>query len=202
MLSHDLWEANVDLADACLNHPFVRGLADGSLGVETFKRYVAQDAFFLESFLRAYALAAARCTDPDHARTLHGMMEGALEELKLHASYAGSLGIDLDAVRPQPAAKAYTDFLRRSAWHDGLDVTLAAMTPCMRLYAWIGQRLAPHLRVEHPYADWIRTYSSEDFEKLARSLETLLDAVATDNVRVRRAYRYAMACELDFFGAP
>ncbi|MHC4224009.1 MAG: TenA family protein, partial [Planctomycetota bacterium] len=188
MLSRTLWEANVDLADACLNHPFVRGLADGSLKKEAFKRYVAQDSFFLESFLRAYALSAARCGDPGHARTLHGLMDGVLEELKLHASYAGSLGIDLDSVRPHPAAKAYTDFLRRSAWHDGLDVTLAAMSPCMRLYAWIGQRLAPYLRAEHPYTDWIRTYSSDDFEALAESLEKLLDAVATDNAQVRRAY--------------
>ena len=48
-----LWNANADLAEACLRHPFVRGMADGSLAREAFKRYVAQDVFFLDAFLRA-----------------------------------------------------------------------------------------------------------------------------------------------------
>ena len=30
-LSFKLWQANHDLAQACLDHPFVRGIADGTL---------------------------------------------------------------------------------------------------------------------------------------------------------------------------
>jgi thiaminase/transcriptional activator TenA len=30
-LSHTLWQANADLAQACLDQPFVRGIGDGSL---------------------------------------------------------------------------------------------------------------------------------------------------------------------------
>ena len=59
MLHDSLWQQNTRVAEACLHHPFVRGLADGTLESETFKRYVAQDAFFLNAFARAYALAAA-----------------------------------------------------------------------------------------------------------------------------------------------
>jgi len=60
MLHEILWQQNVRLAEVCLHHPFVRGLADGTLDPEAFRRYVAQDAFFLNAFARAYALAAAR----------------------------------------------------------------------------------------------------------------------------------------------
>ena len=59
MLHDILWQQNALLVDECLYHPFVRGLANGTLEPETFKRYVAQDAFFLNAFARAYALAAA-----------------------------------------------------------------------------------------------------------------------------------------------
>ena len=48
---------------ACLRHSFVRGLADGSLDETAFRHYLAQDAFFLEAFGRAYALALAKCRD-------------------------------------------------------------------------------------------------------------------------------------------
>ena len=48
-LARTLWESNADLAGAALEHRFVRGLADGSLPVESFRSYVAQDAFFLKT---------------------------------------------------------------------------------------------------------------------------------------------------------
>ena len=60
MLQHILWQQNARVADECLHHPFVRGLANGTLDPETFKRYVAQNAFFLNAFARAYAFTATR----------------------------------------------------------------------------------------------------------------------------------------------
>ena len=202
MLHETLWHANRDLAQACLELPFVQGLADGRLEAVAFTCYIAQDAFFLHAFLRAYALAAAKCERLDQVATFHDLMSGVLEELALHRSYAHSLGIALSTVEPLPAARAYTDFLLRVAWSAGVDEIVAAMTPCMRLYAWLGAELAPQLHDDHPYGDWIRTYAAPEFEALARSLEALLDATATATSAVREAYRYAMVCERDFFAAP
>ena len=36
MLDEILWQQNKHLAEACLHHPFVRGLADGTLYPEAF----------------------------------------------------------------------------------------------------------------------------------------------------------------------
>ncbi len=67
MLHDRLTQLNIDLANACRKHLFVRRLADGSLAREAFGRYIAQDAFFLRAFLRACAMAAARGQDrPTH----------------------------------------------------------------------------------------------------------------------------------------
>jgi thiaminase (transcriptional activator TenA) len=62
-LSTLLWTANKDLAAACLEHPFVQGIGDGTLKQEKFAYYVGQDAFFLEAFARAYSIAAAKAPD-------------------------------------------------------------------------------------------------------------------------------------------
>ena len=202
MLHDDLWQRNTDLARACLAHPFVRGLADGALNREAFKCYIAQDAFFLRSFLRAYALAAAKCEQVDQVRSFHRLMGGILDELNLHASYAAEWGVDLSNVQALAATKAYTDFLHQTAWHQGIDEITAAMVPCMRLYAFLGTELAEYQRSDHPYADWIKTYCGEEFQALAAELESILDSVADDTPRVRDAYRYAVQCELDFFSAP
>jgi thiaminase/transcriptional activator TenA len=110
-------------------------------------------------------------------------------------------GIDLTQVQPLPATRAYTDFLLRTAWSAGVDETIAAMTPCMRLYAWLGKTLMTKLYYDHPYGDWINTYSSPDFETLAVEIEGLLDALAQDRTAIREVYRYAMYCERNFFNA-
>ena len=87
-------------------------------------------------------------------------------------------------------------------WHDGLDEVLAAMAPCMRLYSYLGAELTARLRPEHPYRDWIKTYSGGEFRQLCARLESPLDKVASDSPAVRDAYRYAMQCALAFFSAP
>lgn len=165
---------------------------------------MAQDAFFLRAFFGAYALAAAKCAGRlDRARLFHELMAGVLQELELHRRYAASLGIDLEGVRPYPACSAYVDFLGRTAWSGELDEVVAAMTPCMRLYAFLGQELAAAGdHADNPYREWIETYSGAEIEDLAAKLEALLDEVAEASPKVRDAYRYAMRCELDFFGAP
>ena len=183
MLHDTLWQYNIDLVRACLEHPFVRRLAIGSLERDAFKRYVAQDAFFLRAFLRAYALAAAKCDDTDCVQRFHKLMAGIFDELKLHESYAATMGIDLSGVQALRATRAYTDFLLRTAWHGGVDEITAAMAPCMRLYVFLGSELAGDRRPDHPYIDWITTYSGDEFQALAADVESLLDAVAEDRPR-------------------
>jgi thiaminase/transcriptional activator TenA len=177
-------------------------LATGTLDREAFRRYVAQDAFFLRAFFRAYGLAAARCHGFRHAQLFHELMASVLDELKLHANYARTLDISLGEVQPYAATSAYTEFLLRIAWHNSVAEIISAMVPCMRLYAHIGNELTTSLRPEHPYEDWIKTYSGDEFKELCSRLEALLDELATDTPAVRDTYRYAMQCELDFFSAP
>lgn len=202
MLHALLWQENADLVRECRDHPFVRGLYEGTLPLDAFRRYVGQDAFFLRAFVQAYAVALARCDRLAYVRQLHTFVGGALEELKLHAAYAAELGLDLDEITPWPTTLAYTDFLRRTAWHEELGRTLAAMTPCMRLYAHLGQAGGAYRHAQHPYVRWLDTYAAPEFDALARQVETLLDALATDTPAVHDAYRYALLCEREFFSAP
>ena len=196
-----LWEQNLDLADACLEHRFVTEIADGTLEEEVFRTYVAQDAFFLDSFARAYALAAARCRNLKDIHAFHDLLGGVIEEKKLHRTYANKLGISLEDVLPKWACKTYTDFLLRIAWNSGVDEILAAMTPCMKLYNYLGTALVANGLPDHQYRNWIATYSSNEFGELTRRIEDLLDRHAIDTRPIRDAYRYAMTCELDFFSA-
>lgn len=200
-LSNDLWQANLDLAQACLQHPFVQGIGSGDLPRARFVYYVGQDAFYLEAFARAYSIAAAKTPDWEGFRTLHALVDGVLEELRLHAAYAAAWGVDVRAVKPGSTTRRYTDFLLATAWGHATGLTTVAMLPCMRLYAFLGQELARAGIPEHAYADWIRTYSAPGLADLVQQLEDLADRYATCSPLVQSTYRYAMVCERDFFQA-
>lgn len=200
-LASQLWAANQDLAQACLAHPFVQGIGDGTLEREKFAYYVGQDAFFLEAFARAYSIAAAKAPDWTGFTTFHNLASGVLEELRLHEGYAAQWGVNLHFVKPGVATRRYTDFLLATAWSGDVGLTAAAMSPCMRLYAFLGEQLAFNGIPNHQYTDWIRTYSSADFQPLTQQLESLVDNYATDNTLIHSTYRYAMFCERDFFQA-
>ncbi len=200
-LSDALWHANQDLATACLHHPFVQGLGDGTLPKAKFAYYVGQDAFFLEAFARAYSIAAAKAPTWEAFQVFHQLAGGVLTELTLHGDYAREWGVDLATVAPGAATRRYTDFLLSTAWGQDPGATAVAMAPCMRLYAFLGQSLAQLNPPPHPYSPWIDTYSSDQFEPLAAQLEALIDAQAADTPSNQAGYRYAMDCERAFFAA-
>ncbi|MEO1294218.1 MAG: TenA family protein [Cyanobacteria bacterium J06636_16] len=199
--SQHLWQANEDLAQASLQHPFVQGIYDGTLPPEKFAYYVGQDAFFLEAFARAYSIAAAKAPDWQAFQTFHELAGGVLQELTLHEGYAKTWNVNLKDVQPGAATQRYTDFLLATAWSHEVGVTAVAMAPCMRLYAYIGQSLAAQGIPTHRYTDWIQTYSSDDFEPLAKQLEAIVDQYSLDTPLVQDTFRYAMLCERDFFQA-
>jgi hydroxymethylpyrimidine/phosphomethylpyrimidine kinase len=53
-LPKGLWSEFID-------HPFVRGIADGTLPAESFIYYLKQDYLYLQHYARAAALAAYKC---------------------------------------------------------------------------------------------------------------------------------------------
>ncbi|NEQ36829.1 MAG: thiaminase II [Okeania sp. SIO3I5] len=202
MISNNLWKTNQQLATTCLSHPFVQGIADGTLSQKSFAYYLGQDAFFLRAFARAYSLAAAKSPDWKTFELFHTLAGAVKEELELHQSYAAKWEVNLENVTPGVATRRYTDFLLAIAWSNNIGAIATAMTPCMRLYVFLGQQLATPEIPEHQYSDWIRTYSSQEFEDLAQKLEKVIDTYA-DNIQeeVESIYYYAMLCERDFFQA-
>jgi thiaminase/transcriptional activator TenA len=202
LVSRRLWCANRDLAQRCLEHPFVQGLALGSLPRERFAAYVAQDASFLESFARAYALAIAHSPDRASLIAFNALLQGVLEELELHAGYASRWGIDLESTTPLAATTAYTGVLLSTAQAGDPGLICAAMTPCLRLSAWLGQQLRAQVgHPDHAYTAWINTYAHPEFEALAGQLESLVDRLASTDSAMEATYRRAMELELAFFQA-
>jgi thiaminase/transcriptional activator TenA len=197
-----LWEAQHA-------HPFVRGLADGTLDEEIFKQYIRQDYLYLIDYGRLLALAAARAPSLELMARFAELTQAILvEEMALHRSLASEWGIpeaELEAERPTATTRAYVDFLLRTATLGDFGELLAALLPCMWGYAEIGARLAEQPPPGHAgYEQWIETYASEEFSELARWCREALDAVAADagpaaRARMEAAFVESSRLELAFW---
>ena len=96
--------------DAQAEHPFIRGIGDGSLDVERFKHWVRQDYLFLIDYARMLSLASARAPDLDAMTRLAELAHATLTtEMSLHRAYAEEFGIsaeELERERPAPTCRA------------------------------------------------------------------------------------------------
>ena len=202
LITQKLWESNYKLAYLSLNTKFVQGLKNGDLPKTKFQEYLAQDYFFLESFARAYGLAVSKSKNKKTIKILNGLLSGVSKEIILHETYANKWDIDLTNNLIEPATKQYTDFLEEVSLNLSLIEILCSMTPCMRLYSWIGKNLI-NMISNNPYKEWILTYSDQSFENLAKSLENIIDEYdeSYDINQVFILYKRAMQLELEFFNA-
>ena len=201
-ITKKLWEDNYEIALLSLNTKFVQGLKNGSLPKKIFQEYLAQDYFFLETFAKAYGLAVSKSKDKHSIRKLSELLMGVSEELILHETYAKEWDIDLSNNYIKKTTKNYTDFLNDTAKRLSSVEIMFAMTPCMRLYSWIGKSLYKG-DFDNTYKEWIITYSDVSFENLANSLENLIET-NKESYNINQAkylYKRAMELELDFFNA-
>src|ERR671935_3133996 len=95
----ELWSAIAPIYGAILRHPFLRGLADGSLSRESFRFYAVQDALYLRDFARALSLAAARAPRDEWIIMFNDHSAGALKvERALHESFFKEFGLSPEDV--------------------------------------------------------------------------------------------------------
>jgi thiaminase (transcriptional activator TenA) len=188
----ELFEAARPIWDAQLVHPFVRGIADGTLPEERFKNWVRQDYVYLVQFARVFAWAAAKADRLEamawYASALNLTLNG---EMELHRKYAARFGIaaaELEREPMWPTTRAYADFLLATAAGGDIADLTAALLPCAWGYVHIGERLA---REKPPrdarYADWIAQYSSPDFAAAAEWLKAETNRLAADAGPDKRA---------------
>jgi len=183
--TEDLREAAREVWEAQLEHPFVRGLADGSLEQARFERWVLQDYGYLKDFARLFAWAVAKADRLESMSWYAAVLDLTLNtEMELHRSYAARFGLSPEALEAEPmwpTTRAYTDFLVRTAADGDMLDLLAALLPCAWGYCWLGRELA---RGEPPedqrYADWIAQYASEEFARATEWLRAELDRLAAD----------------------
>jgi thiaminase/transcriptional activator TenA len=142
----ELYAAGHPIWGAQLEHPFVKGIGDGTLEEERFKRWVLQDYLYLKEFARVFAWAVAKADNLASMSWYAAVLNLTLNtEMALHRDYAARFALtpdDLEQAPMWPTTRAYTDFLIRTAADGDMADLVAALLPCAWGYVFMAQKLA------------------------------------------------------------
>lgn len=170
------WSAQLldEIAPVCsavVAHPFMRGVADGTLSPEIFRAYLLQDVHYLRDYARALAIVGAKAPTAATMEVLarHAALTAAVEYSALVENDASEAA--LDTVEVGPTTRAYIDHVLARAYDDFSD-GLAAVLPCYLVFAHFGRELAGHGSPNPRYHRWLDTYASAEF---TRSVTEILD---------------------------
>jgi thiaminase/transcriptional activator TenA len=203
-----LWSGIAPIYAAILEHPFVTGMADGSLPRESFEFYVIQDALYLRQYARALATVASRAPDPGETEMFARHAAGIVAvEMSLHQSLLADLDIDPAAAadaEPAPTTLAYTSYLIATATNGSYGEGVGSVLPCYWIYWEVGKHLLERGSPDPRYQRWIDTYAGEEFGDEAREVIGVTDRLgqevaAIERKRIHRHFRATSRYEWMFW---
>lgn len=197
---------NEDLFAAILEHPFVRGIAEGKLDREQLIHYLKQDYEYLNTYMRVYGMAISKCSRRDDIAMFQEQIGFILHsEVHPHQNFCKAAGVRYEKLQGGPLAPSahhYILHMLKVAHEGSLGEIAAALLPCPWTYLEIGQRLMADLRPgdDHPFREWIEFYgklSGGSTERLCE-LADRLAAEANADERARMAEHFRHSCQLEY----
>jgi len=177
-----LWDSIGGIYKKILEHPFIQGLADGSLPEEAFVFYALQDALYLRDFARGLAILGAKAPEDkwlmmfaEHAR------DTIQVERALHESFFRDWKLTEEEVYKTPLAPnnlLYTSYLLKVAYQRPFHEGMGAFLPCYWIYGEVGKELEKRGSPKELFRRWIQTYASEEFASIVLQVLEVMDKIS------------------------
>ena len=171
-----LVEANRDLWAAMADHPFVLGLAQGTLPDGALQAWVQQDRIFVLQERRVLAALRAHGLPSRLDGLLTDLDRGLVLEAEAFTWTAADHGVAPEA-EPWPLCLGYTSYLRCTA-SDGALEGLTALYAAERAYLDTWTAVAGLSPADSAYHAWIQNWSGETFRAFVADLGRDLDELA------------------------
>jgi thiaminase len=171
-----LVEANRAVWAAMAGHPFVLGLAQGTLPDRALQAWVQQDRIFVVEERRVVAALRAHGLPSRLDGLLADLDRSLVLEAEAFTQAAAEHGFAPDA-EPWPVCLGYTSYLLCAA-HDGVLEGLTALYAAERAYLDTWTAVAERSPADSAYHAWIQNWSGEAFRAFVSALGHDLDEVA------------------------
>lgn len=167
-----LLDATKEIWNSYYEHPFVKGIEDGTLDKEKFRYYIIQDYLYLIDYTKAFAIGIAKAKSVEMAQLFSGyiaLLTGS--EMNIHHGYMGKFGVsheEIDRTATVLDNLSYTSYMIRVVYEEGEAEILAAILSCAYSYELIAKKMIeknPNCVNHEFYGEWITGYASADYAK-------------------------------------
>jgi len=173
--SQRAWKEVEPILERIKAHPFLTGLADGTLPREMFMTYIRQDSVYLHANAEETSLLADMLPESELKEIFR---RTAIESIQAEKDMQAMLGVRGDEqIEPMEATLGYLRHTRSIIDSGDLAMSLAAMLPCQWVYDHIGHYILSREKTPNPYHEWISCYTTE-----AMGRSTMLTIQLTDEM--------------------
>ena len=178
--SERLYNCIKEIWDSYNSHPFVKGISDGTLPIESFRFYMIQDHLYLMQYAKVFALGVIKAREEKYMRAFAKMIDEILNtENAVHQNYLRKLGISADDIKNAKmslANESYTNYMISVGLKEGRAEIAVAVLACSWSYKLIGDfmKTIPGCENHEFYGYWIKSYSSAEY---AESNDIIIDMV-------------------------
>lgn len=200
--TEEAWsEASGIFADI-IGHPFIIELADGSLSIERFRRYIAQDELYLGNYGRQMFAFAAMIEDLSQKEMFMEFARAGMEgEKAMHELMIARFGIDASAL-PSKVTAAYNAHTEAAIRTSCKEIAFASLLPCIWIYNEVGKYLKTIAVAEgNPYCEWIDEYGNEDFSASVEKVLSLINEYASsadDAIRAEMTNQFREGARFEY----
>lgn len=180
-VSQRLYEKALPIWESYFTHPFIQGMADGTLAKDKFQFYMIQDHKYLMEYAKVFALGVIKSRDEKDMRLFAAFIADTLNtENAVHQFFLKELGITQEDIGRTPMClnnDSYTNYMIAVAMKEGLAELTTAVLACFWSYKLIGDYMEtiPGALEQPFYGRWSSTYVSDAFRGGNQTVIDLLD---------------------------
>ena len=190
-------------------HQFLVSLANNTLPLKAFKKYLIQDYFFLIKFIKILALGCVKSQNNNDLMRCIDFIFAIKNELRLHVLYCKKWKISQKTLLKTPElieTKKYTNYVMAVGNKGDILDLFTALSPCIIGYGEIGYELKKKKLHKNSYNSWIDTYASKEYQDVAKEnilyLDSLFSKIKKKKNKIKKLkkiFKKATELESDFW---
>ena len=158
-LSDYLWNQTAEIRKEALNASLIYGMKAKCLNPSQFGAYIVDDIKYVYEGSKSWKIAGGRAADGNI--TIQKFLEKEAKKWDAYLeSYKGNWHIaNTDGIEMGKAVANYVTQIRNVAKNVTLPpvYTIVALTPCAKLWPWIGKQIGAEINNFGVYTSWVKT---------------------------------------------
>jgi len=204
-LTEYLWSWTTKYQQEALNSNYVYGVTKGCLNPTQFAGYNVEDAAYLYYNAKNMKTAAGRSND--NATVQNFLNEQSTKWTGYWDWMREPLHIaNADGIAMGEEVKAYVDHIKSVAEDQALGpvYTILALTPCAKLWPWLGEQIGSGTKNFGVYTEWVDTNfdpQSTGYKKYEDYVNWAYEAGKVDVSKAMKIFTTSIEGEVKFFNS-